>query len=124
MRAMNLDDTLVALADETRRSILKQLASGEARVTEIAAPFDISLNSVSKHIRLLERAGLVRRRIAGRDHFLALDPKPFDELSQWMLRTREFWNTRLDVLEAALRADDAVAAAAKSSKRTLKRKRK
>ena len=57
----------------------------------------------------------------------ALDPKPFDELSQWMLRTREFWNTRLDVLEAALRADDAIAAAAKSSKsskRTLKRKRK
>jgi DNA-binding transcriptional ArsR family regulator len=124
---MNLDDTLVALADETRRSILKQLASGEARVTELAAPFDISLNSVSKHIRLLERAGLVRRRVAGRDHFLALDPKPFDELSQWMLRTREFWNTRLDVLEAALRADDAIAAAAKSSKpskRTLKRKRK
>jgi DNA-binding transcriptional ArsR family regulator len=127
MAAMNLDDTLVALADETRRSILKQLASGEARVTELAAPFDISLNSVSKHIRLLERAGLVRRRVAGRDHFLALDPKPFDELSQWMLRTREFWNTRLDVLEAALRADDAIAAAAKSSKaskRTLKRKRK
>jgi DNA-binding transcriptional ArsR family regulator len=127
MCAMNLDDTLVALADDTRRSILKRLASGEARVTEVAAPFEISLNSVSKHIRLLERAGLVRRRIAGRDHFLALDPKPFDELSQWMLRTREFWNTRLDVLEAALRADDAIAAAAKSSKsskRTLKRKRK
>jgi DNA-binding transcriptional ArsR family regulator len=124
MSAMDLDNTLVALADETRRSILKQLASGEARVTEVAAPFDISLNSVSKHIRLLERAGLVRRRIAGRDHFLTLDPKPFDELSQWMLRTREFWNTRLDLLEAALRADDAVAAAAKSSKRTLKRKGK
>jgi DNA-binding transcriptional ArsR family regulator len=122
--AMNLDDTLVALADETRRSILKRLASGEARVTELAAPFEISLNSVSKHIRLLERAGLVRRRVAGRDHFLTLDPKPFDELSQWMQRTREFWNSRLDLLEAALRADDAVAAAAKSSKRTLKRKRK
>src|SRR5919109_514259 len=57
---MDLDDTLIALADDTRRSILRRLASGEARVTEIAAPFDISLNSVSKHIRLLERAGLVR----------------------------------------------------------------
>src|SRR5712691_1702824 len=122
--AMQLDDTLIALADETRRKILRQLASGEARVTEVAAPFEISLNSVSKHIRLLERAGLVRRRIAGRDHFLALDPKPFDELTQWMHRTREFWNTRLDVLEAALRAEDAIAAAAKSSKRTLKRKGK
>jgi len=60
---MELDDTLVALADGTRREILKHLAAGDARVTEVAAPFDISLNSVSKHIRILERAGLVRRRI-------------------------------------------------------------
>ena len=121
---MQLDDTLIALADETRRKILRQLASGEARVTEVAAPFDISLNSVSKHIRLLERAGLVRRRVAGRDHFLSLEPKPFDELTQWMQRTREFWSARLDDLEAALRAEDAIEAAAQSSKRTLKRKRK
>ena len=121
---MHLDDTLIALADETRRSILRQLASGEARVTELAAPFDISLNSVSKHIRLLERAGLVRRRVAGRDHFLSLEPKPFDELTQWMQRTREFWSAHLDDLEAALRAEDAIEAAAKSSKRTVKGKRK
>ena len=112
---MELDDTLIALADETRRSILKHLASGEARVTEVAAPFDISLNSVSKHIRLLERAGLVRRRIAGRDHFLALEPKPFDDLTQWMLKTREFWSSRLDSLEAALRAEDAIEAARRKS---------
>src|SRR5206468_11827164 len=118
-RAMQLDDTLIALADETRRAILKRLASGEARVTEVAEPFDISLNSVSKHIRLLERAGLVRRRIEGRDHFLSLDPKPFDELSQWMARTREFWSARLDDLDAALRAEDAIESAAKSSKRTV-----
>ena len=121
---MDLDDTFVALADDTRRSILKRLASGDARVTEVAAPFDISLNSVSKHIRLLERAGLVRRRVSGRDHFLALEPGPFDQLTEWMLKTREFWNTRLDVLEAALRAEDAIGAAAKSSKRTVKRKDK
>jgi DNA-binding transcriptional ArsR family regulator len=121
---MDLDDTLIALADDTRRGILKQLASGEARVTEVAAPFDISLNSVSKHVRILERAGLVRRRVSGRDHFLSLDPGPFDELTQWMRRTREFWNSRLDVLEAALRAEDAIAAAAKTSKRTLKRNSK
>src|SRR5688572_11290257 len=102
---MDLDDTLIALADDTRRSILARLASGDARVTEVAAPFDISLNSVSKHIRLLERAGLVRRRVAGRDHFLSLERKPFDELTEWMLKTREFWNERLDALEAALHAD-------------------
>ena len=113
--SMDLDDTLIALADDTRRSILKRLAAGEARVTEVAAPFGISLNSVSKHIRLLERAGLVRRRVSGRDHFLALEPQPFDELTRWMRETREFWSSRLDHLEAALRADDAIAAAKKSS---------
>jgi DNA-binding transcriptional ArsR family regulator len=110
---MDLDDTLIALADDTRRSILKRLAAGEARVTEVAAPFGISLNSVSKHIRLLERAGLVRRRIAGRDHFLALEPKPFDELTRWMHETRKFWNSRLDALEAALLAEDAIEKARK-----------
>jgi DNA-binding transcriptional ArsR family regulator len=121
---MQLDDTLIALADGTRRSILQRLASGDARVTEVAAPFDISLNSVSKHIRLLERAGLVSRRVEGRDHFLSLQRKPFDELTQWMLKTSEFWSSRLDQLEAALRADDAIAAAKKSSQRLTKRKRK
>src|SRR3954470_2010760 len=118
---MQLDDTLIALADDTRRSILKRLASGDARVTEVAEPFDISLNSVSKHIRILERAGLVRRRVAGRDHFLSLERTPFDELTEWMLKTRDFWSARLGELEAALRAEDAIEKAAKSSS---KRKRK
>src|SRR3954466_3076340 len=118
---MDLDDTLIALADDTRRGILKRLASGDARVTEVAAPFDISLNSVSKHIRILERAGLISRRVEGRDHFLSLERKPFDELTAWMLKTRDFWSDRLDELEAALRADDAIAAAAASSRKTSKR---
>ena len=118
---MDLDDTLIALADDTRRGILKRLSSGDARVTEVAAPFEISLNSVSKHIRILERAGLVRRRVAGRDHFLSLERKPFDELTEWMLKTRDFWSGRLDELEAALRAEDAIKKASKSS---LKRKGK
>ena len=121
---MDLDDTLVALADETRRGILQRLATGEARVTEVAAPFAISLNSVSKHIRLLERAGLVRRRVAGRDHFLSLEPKPFDELSGWMQRTREFWSARLDALEAALRAQDAIDKARARTTPKPKRRRK
>ena len=112
---MDLDNTLIALADETRRDILKRLAAGDARVTEIAAPFDISLNSVSKHIRILERAGLVRRRINGRDHFLSLDPGPLDAAAAWMHRERLAWTARLDRLEAALRADDAIEAAKKSS---------
>ena len=119
---MQLDETFIALADETRRRILGRLAAGEARVTEVAEPFDISLNSVSKHIRILERAGLVRRRVAGRDHFLALEPQPFDELTQWMHETRQFWSSRLDRLEAALRAEYAIQNAASTSTRTVKRK--
>jgi len=112
---MDIDNTLLALADETRRVILKRLSSGDARVTEIAAPFDISLNSVSKHIRILERAGLVHRRVQGRDHFLSLNPEPLDAAAAWMQRERAAWTTRLDKLEAALRAEDAVEAARKSS---------
>jgi DNA-binding transcriptional ArsR family regulator len=121
---MDLDDTLVALADETRRSILKRLAAGDARVTEVAAPFGISLNSVSKHIRILERAGLVRRRIAGRDHFLSLDPEPLDAAARWMLLERKAWTVRLDRLEAALRAEDAIEAARSSSRKPSSRKPK
>lgn len=121
---MDLDDTLVALADETRRAILQRLSKGEARVTEIAAPFGISLNSVSKHIRILERAGLVRRRVAGRDHFLSFDPAPLDAAAAWIERHRVFWTARLDALEAALRADDAVRAAKERSRRTPTRRRK
>jgi DNA-binding transcriptional ArsR family regulator len=120
---MDLDDTLIALADDTRRDILQRLSAGDARVTEIAAPYDISLNSVSKHIRILERAGLVHRRVAGRDHFLSLDPKPLDEAAAWMARTRAFWTSRLDRLEAALRAEDAIEAAKRTS-RTPKPRRK
>ena len=117
-----LDDTLIALADETRRGILERLAGGEARVTEVAAPFDISLNSVSKHIRILERAGLVRRRVSGRDHFLTLDSAPLDDASEWMQRQRLAWARRLDKLEAALRAEDAIEKAKTTSKTPPRRK--
>jgi DNA-binding transcriptional ArsR family regulator len=108
-----LDDTLLALADPTRRAILQRLArapDGEARVTEIAAPFAISLNSVSKHIRILERARLLRRRTAGRDHFLSFEPRPLDEAAAWMEAQRARWTARLDALDALLRAEDAAVA--------------
>jgi len=99
----DLDRTLLALADPTRRAILARLSTGEARVTELARPFPISLNSVSKHIRVLERARLVRRRRAGREHFLSLDPKPLDEAASWLATRRAFWTERLDALERELR---------------------
>ena len=112
---LDLDDTLIALADDTRRSILQRLSGGQARVTDVAEPFEISLNSVSKHIRILERAGLVRREVSGRDHYLSLDPKPLNELIEWLVKSRDFWAARVDALESALRADDAIAAAKRSS---------
>lgn len=101
-----LDLTLAALADPTRRAILQRLSHGEARVTEIAAPFPISLNSVSKHIRILERARLVRRRRVGREHLLSLEQTPLDEAAAWMAGQCNIWNSRLDVLEALLEAED------------------
>ena len=98
---------MTALADPTRRAILTRLERGEARVTDLAAPFDISLNSVSKHIRLLERADLVRRRREGREHFISFNPAPLDEAARWIEERRAFWTSRLDALERALERDDA-----------------
>ena len=100
---VNLDRTMAALADPTRRAILQRLAQGEARVTEVARPFAISLNSVSKHIRTLERARLVHRRRAGREHLLTFNPAPLDEAAAWIEAQRAFWTARLDVLERELR---------------------
>ena len=106
----NLDHTLLALADPTRRAILRRLSGGEARVTELAQPFSMSLNAVSKHIRMLERAGLVRRRVVGREHFLSFQPEPLDEAAAWIEAQRALWTARLDVLEDLLRAEDREAA--------------
>lgn len=103
----HLDQTLAALADPTRRAILRRLMGGEARVTEIADPFAISLNSVSKHIRMLERAGLVRRRRDGREHILSLNPAALDRTARWIEEQRSLWAARLDALDRALQAEDA-----------------
>jgi DNA-binding transcriptional ArsR family regulator len=92
---MMLDETLTALADPTRRAILARLSQGEARVTELARPFAISLNSVSKHIRMLERAELIRRRREGREHILALNPGALDEAAEWIEGQRNLWKFRL-----------------------------
>ena len=113
-----LDQTLMALADPTRRAILQRLSQGEARVTELAHPFDISLNAVSKHIRILERADLVRRRTAGREHFLSFNRQRLDEVANWIETQRAAWNARLDALEALLVEEDK--AASRSRKRTKK----
>ncbi len=100
-----LDRTLSALADPTRRAILARLMRGEARITDLAQPFEISLNAVSKHIRMLERARLVRRRRAWREHWVSFNPAPLAEASAWIDRHKAFWTSRLDSLEAALKSD-------------------
>jgi DNA-binding transcriptional ArsR family regulator len=117
----NLDQTLIALADPTRRAILERLSQGESRVTELAQPFTITLNAVSKHIRMLERARLVRRRCAGREHFLSLNREPLDEAAAWIEEQRTIWSARLDSLDAHLRAEDKRAREQASSRTTKKK---
>jgi len=94
-----LDRTFGALADPTRRRILAQLAKGQACVTNLARPHAISLAAVSKHLIVLEKAGLVRRRRRGRVHSLALEAKPMKEAQAWIDRYREFWEGNLDRFE-------------------------
>jgi DNA-binding transcriptional ArsR family regulator len=95
-----LDHLLTAIADPTRRAILQRLTRGPARVTDVAAPFDMTLAAVSKHVRTLERAGLVRRTRQGREHTLTLDARPLRHVTHWASGYEQFWNQRLDRLEA------------------------
>jgi DNA-binding transcriptional ArsR family regulator len=99
-RTGRLDGVFNALGDPTRRAILARLATGEARVTDLAAEFPISLNSVSKHVRMLERAGLVRRAVVGRDHRISLDAQPLAEAEAWIEHYRSFWEDRLAALDS------------------------
>jgi DNA-binding transcriptional ArsR family regulator len=93
-----LDLTYAALADPTRRAILQTLRHAEARVTDIARPLPMSLNAVSKHISVLERAGLVRREIRGRDHYLHSEPERLTQAEQWIAEYTGFWERRADAL--------------------------
>jgi DNA-binding transcriptional ArsR family regulator len=102
----SLDSTLHALADPTRRAILRRLARSEARVTDVAAPFRISLNSVSKHIKILERARLVERRRVGREHLLRFRPEPLEGVQQWIFQQQGFWRAGLEALDALLSEPD------------------
>jgi len=101
-----LDAVFTALGDPTRRAILQRLRKAPATVTEIAAPFDVSLNAVSKHVKVLERAGLVARRRDGREHHLSLNPAPLGKAARWLIDYQEFWETRLDRMDALLQRDN------------------
>lgn len=97
-----LDAIFSALANPTRRALLRRLRSGPARITDLAEPFDMSFAAVSKHIRVLERAGLVTRRIEGRVHHCAIDAAPLAEAERWLAAQRTFWEGTLDSLATHL----------------------
>jgi DNA-binding transcriptional ArsR family regulator len=101
-----LDRVFHALTDPTRRDMLRSLAVSERTVSELAEPFRMSLAAASKHVKTLERAGLVRRTVQGRTHFCRLDPKPLAGATEWLRFYERFWNERLDALEALLRHPD------------------
>ena len=109
-----LDRTFAALSDPTRRAILARLRDGPATVGEVAEPFPMSLNGISKHVQVLERAGLVEREVKGREHRLYLRAEPLRAASDWTTRYREFWEERIDALERYI--------SKQSSKRAKKQK--
>lgn len=105
-----LDAVFHALADPTRRAMIARLAQAPCGITELAAPFAMTLAAISKHIKVLEGAGLVIRNIQGRNHTCQLDTRPMLGGIEWLRHYEQFWNQRLDALTAALLADDAAAA--------------
>lgn len=101
----DLSAVLGAISHPSRRAIIARLAKGPARVTEIAAPFDMSLNAVSKHLKVLERAGLIHREKQGRDHMIEFRGRPLHQVVRWAHEYERFWNERLDVLEASFQKE-------------------
>jgi len=94
-----IDRASAAISDPTRRAIIDRLARGPARISDVAKRFPMSLTGFCKHVRVLERAGLVRRTRRGRDNILRLSPKPLRDVAKWVLNYEQFWNDRLDRLE-------------------------
>jgi DNA-binding transcriptional ArsR family regulator len=107
LQTPRLDFIFHALGDATRRQMLRDLASGERTVGQLAEPFAISLAAASKHIKALENAGLIRREVRGRTHLCRLDPGPLASAHEWLTFYERFWTGRLDVLEQLLREEDA-----------------
>jgi len=100
-----LDMTFRALADPTRRGMLANLALGEKSIGELAAPFEMSFAGASKHVKVLEDAGLIARRKQGRTHVISIEARPLEEAERWLRQWERFWNSRLDRLQALVEAD-------------------
>jgi len=100
-----LDVTFHALADPTRRGMIASLALGEKSIGELGEPFRMTFAGASKHVKVLEDAGLVSRRRVGRTHLIRIDAKPLEEAERWLRQWEKFWNVRLDRLEALIERD-------------------
>lgn len=98
-----LDRAYAALADPTRRRLLEALRDGDARITDLAAPMPMTFAGVSRHVGVLESAGLVRREVRGREHWLSLQPKGLSQAQQWIDEQADFWSRRADALAERLR---------------------
>jgi DNA-binding transcriptional ArsR family regulator len=99
LKPAELNRVFSALADPTRRAILRALTRRPATINEIAKPFPVSFNAISKHVMVLERAGLLRREIKGREHHCWIKPQPLREANAWLEDYRQFWEQRMDALE-------------------------
>lgn len=106
LHSSRLDAVFHALSDPTRRAMLRRLADGERTISDLAAPFDMSFAGASKHVKVLEGAGLVRRSIEGRTHRCRLEAARLKEAQEWFAYYEKFWTERLDILEGLLRAED------------------
>ncbi len=106
----SLDGVFHALADPTRRAMLRSLAAGERNIGQLAQPFAMSFAAASKHVKVLEGAGLVRRRVRGREHVCRIEARPLGAADEWLRHFEGFWNDQLDGLAALLREEDQAAA--------------
>jgi len=115
-----LDDVFHALSDATRRAMLRALAGGDRKISDLAEPFDMSFAAASKHVKVLEEAGLVKRRIEGRAHVCSLAPQPLRAADEWLRFYESFWSARFDVLDQLFRAQNE----ARSTKQKTEGRRK
>jgi DNA-binding transcriptional ArsR family regulator len=99
INADQLDLIFSALSDSTRRAMLQRLAGGEMSVMQLASPFDISKPAITKHLKVLEKAGLLQRQIIGRIHLCRLAPKPLSDVAEWIAFYENFWNQKFDSLD-------------------------
>jgi len=116
LQTLEMNSVFHALGDATRRQMLRDLAAGERTVSELAQPFAMSLAAASKHIKVLEGAGLIRREVRGRTHVCRLEPGPLASAHEWLGFYERFWTSRLDMLEQLLRDEDVTKSKTRKSK--------